>query len=558
MPSVQSLRHPNSVTVAPLACPLAILAQPSRTRAHHLVPRNHEFDGYDNMANVPEADWPLHAQRNQQRERRGRRMRETGVNSKRCDNGDADGRVVPGVADRSVANESVRRVGKRISQTSARPEVSGVLTQTNRGLLRKELDATSVAGEIPPGLNVGREARDEESSVGSTDSVRTRDLWNVEARYPAGQQHFKGANPGNVDSILTATVDVTVIDVNGQRTSRKQAGTYAGKGRSRDDADYGTDAGSKKAKLPSFVKEGGEIASIASQDSNRRDDGETVCTPADDGSTKEAQLRRTDAESNELSAEQPVTSIEAAPSEARAEKSIEGRSPAAGDYHCDADGDTMLGDGSGLGLEDEVRRRNNSSAVNRRSVTGVAVSKRLDPPPAPFRGTFWDEEDEHNVGQAGTRRGTVEDLEQPEGTRTVAASRRKPRVHAHDTLGNINNCFANKEDLVGDSVSNEGNGDPTTPLKVDSISRNQDDEVEVARGLGGRVSVSGGGEEEDGAALGLTLSDGGLGKRALSCHTKTEENRRDFFEIYRRMARQVCQLVQPFSGSFFLKSYLPA
>lgn len=35
------------------------------------------------------------------------------------------------------------------------------------------------------------------------------------------------------------------------------------------------------------------------------------------------------------------------------------------------------------------------------------------------------------------------------------------------------------------------------------------------------------------------LSDGGLGRKALSAHTKNEDNRRQFFQLYRRMARQV-------------------
>lgn len=35
------------------------------------------------------------------------------------------------------------------------------------------------------------------------------------------------------------------------------------------------------------------------------------------------------------------------------------------------------------------------------------------------------------------------------------------------------------------------------------------------------------------------LSDGGIGRKALSAHTKNEDNRRQFFQLYRRMARQV-------------------
>lgn len=35
------------------------------------------------------------------------------------------------------------------------------------------------------------------------------------------------------------------------------------------------------------------------------------------------------------------------------------------------------------------------------------------------------------------------------------------------------------------------------------------------------------------------LADGGLGRRALGAHTKNSDNRRQFFELYRRMARQV-------------------
>lgn len=48
------------------------------------------------------------------------------------------------------------------------------------------------------------------------------------------------------------------------------------------------------------------------------------------------------------------------------------------------------------------------------------------------------------------------------------------------------------------------------------------------------------GQKRGGAMLiGGGLSDGGLGQLALSLHTKTEQNRREFFEVYRRTARQV-------------------
>lgn len=512
--------------------------------------------GYNKTANVPESDLPPHAQQSQPRKRRGRGKHGTGVSSKHCDDREADCPVEPGIADRSVASRRDRQVGQRLSQTPAPSEVSEVLTETSRASPQKEVAAASIGTEFPQGLTVGREAGDEESPIGSIDSVGNRDLWKVETRYPAGQ-HVKGAKPGNVDSILTASVGVTVVDVNGRRKSRKQPGTHAGKGRSRDDADYGIDT-SSKTKLPPFVEEAGKISSIAPQDSPRRDDGGTVTTRADDGSTKETPLRPTDAETNKFSGVPSANSIGAAPPEARENRSIEDPSRAAENCQCDARVDLTLSDGSESSLGNEVRQRSKSSAVNRKSVIAVAVSKLLDPPPAPFRGTFWDEEDEYGMGQTKRRNGAAEDLERPEGTRPVA-SRRKPRIHVqyalgdrqHDIPGHRKTSLADKEDLTGENNSNQGSWVPTALRKVDGFSRNQDDKEEAMRGQRGRVSVSSGSEKEDGAMLDVTLSDGGLGKRALSCHTKTEENRRHFFEVYRRMARQVCQLMQTSSGFLF-------
>lgn len=46
-------------------------------------------------------------------------------------------------------------------------------------------------------------------------------------------------------------------------------------------------------------------------------------------------------------------------------------------------------------------------------------------------------------------------------------------------------------------------------------------------------------QADDGVGGRLELSDGGIGRKALSAHTKSEDNRRQFFQLYRRMARQV-------------------
>lgn len=65
--------------------------------------------------------------------------------------------------------------------------------------------------------------------------------------------------------------------------------------------------------------------------------------------------------------------------------------------------------------------------------------------------------------------------------------------------------------------------------------------VQGDEGGGRQIPDSGGGgKENDGiSARGSALSDGGLGRLALSSHIKSEENRREFFQVYRRMARQV-------------------
>ncbi|CAM9221678.1 unnamed protein product, partial [Ectocarpus sp. 8 AP-2014] len=189
------------------------------------------------------------------------------------------------------------------------------------------------------------------------------------------------------------------------------------------------------------------------------------------------------------------------------------------------------------------------------TATAVDEKTQQDPPPAPFRGTFWDEEDAENNPPAHWPRGESSDHPAAGGGNTnenanaVTSERdgETPRRGAHGS--------DDKNRRKRPSVHHQGTGVPTSPSAFDGRGGGNggDDTVGERRNIssGSPQSERDGdhllplalvGGPDHGGSSGeppLGLPDGGLGRRALVAHTKNEGNRRQFFQLYRRMARQV-------------------
>ncbi|CBJ31908.1 Hypothetical leucine rich repeat calcium binding protein [Ectocarpus siliculosus] len=149
----------------------------------------------------------------------------------------------------------------------------------------------------------------------------------------------------------------------------------------------------------------------------------------------------------------------------------------------EADDEAEAAEAGGAGTGTPTPGPNTATAVDGRT--------QQDPPPAPFRGTFWDEEDAENNPPAHCPRCAV----------VLVVGKEKLAVSTLLTI------------LPADSLA--------------SFSRSH------AQGAAGNLDSGSSGEPP------LGLPDGGLGRRALVAHTKNEGNRRQFFQLYRRMARQV-------------------
>ncbi|CAM9291885.1 unnamed protein product [Ectocarpus fasciculatus] len=177
-----------------------------------------------------------------------------------------------------------------------------------------------------------------------------------------------------------------------------------------------------------------------------------------------------------------------------------------------------------------------------------------DPPPAPFRGTFWDEEDAENTPPAHWPRGGSSDQPAARGgitdeNATAATSEREDEKPGGGTHGTDD-----KNHRTRPSVHHQETGVPKPPSAFDGRGGGSGggDAVGVKRNVssGGPPSERDGdrlsplapigvADDENGEESPIGLPDGGLGRRALVAHTKNEGNRRQFFQLYRRMARQV-------------------
>ncbi|CAM9116440.1 unnamed protein product [Pylaiella littoralis] len=169
-------------------------------------------------------------------------------------------------------------------------------------------------------------------------------------------------------------------------------------------------------------------------------------------------------------------------------------------------------------------------------MTASGGGRKQHPAPAPFRGTFWDEEDGditfsarrvhvHNNVKAGLGGGEAGDNAQV----TARGSNARPG----NTMGGLDESPQESSTLqqlsaqTVSSVSEEAGGD-SRGLVPGSKAWDGGSGASAPSEVGG----------EDHMSLFKQLSDGGLGRKALSAHTKNEDNRRQFFQLYRRMARQ--------------------
>lgn len=188
-------------------------------------------------------------------------------------------------------------------------------------------------------------------------------------------------------------------------------------------------------------------------------------------------------------------------------------------------------------------RRSTSQASSRSSRISPARA-RWRPLPSPFQGTFWDEEDYSQSPGPDDEGFNVPSNGVSSVTDWPSWSQRTGEGDMKGSIGSLRALsLESAPDVIDAPMS-------TLSLGFDSEADVQK-EAKSASGVAGAVRDHGSlqkgenmtrGAEEDDEAHQI-LSDGGIGRRALSLHTKTQENRRDFFEVFRRTARQVGRVV---------------
>ncbi|CAM9343850.1 unnamed protein product, partial [Scytosiphon promiscuus] len=201
--------------------------------------------------------------------------------------------------------------------------------------------------------------------------------------------------------------------------------------------------------------------------------------------------------------------------------------------------------------EDEEARDERRAASGQDTVLTVDGRKQ-DTPPAPFRGTFWDEEDDDSNLSGGTtcRQTFVGGDDRGSNNAFVrkASSVQESTVRKVSSIpwgeaepgrpgGEVGHgptvepSFDAERDGHGSTAKRIEKAGGDSPLGIDGD--NVAAELPASPSHGTKRS-----EDKDGPSV-SELSDGGLGRKALSAHTKNEDNRRRFFQLYRRMARQV-------------------
>eukprot|EP00752_Nemacystus_decipiens_P005020 g4560.t1 len=152
---------------------------------------------------------------------------------------------------------------------------------------------------------------------------------------------------------------------------------------------------------------------------------------------------------------------------------------------------------------DEAAEANDTGPAEAR-LAGRAPREELrqEPPPAPFRGTFWDDDD---------------------GEPTLPARRSSP---------NLQPGMSRKQ---GTSAAGSDGDDTKVEGPAESLLSRAERTTRQASAIQQGDAGTG---RQNGEVGHCELSDGGIGRRALSAHTKSEDNRRQFFQLYRRMARQ--------------------
>lgn len=177
------------------------------------------------------------------------------------------------------------------------------------------------------------------------------------------------------------------------------------------------------------------------------------------------------------------------------------------------------------------------------------------PPPVPFRDTFWDEEDfqqsQRAIGDLDPNGGPVEQESLPDdgdgSDDSISFSRSMcedgtdqsimpPKANDLDLSGPLSSPRSNDEERFSEPIHSASARSKGVPCSSDEDEEGGDPGVPLALAeTPDQVSR----RAPQGLSTAYRLADGGLGKRSLALHTKTPKNRHEFFEVYRRTARQV-------------------
>lgn len=458
--------------------------------------------------------------------------------------------------NRSIAHPEKAPHRKRRSRSGSRRlgrAGDALGTHTNRILVSKASDNVVDVKAVDSGAV---------SSVGGSKGTAAADHnpRRVEAAVHGLTRCGKDGQAGDLGS---AIADVSVVNRRMRRDSSRGHGGVVITGMSNEDYDSSDEAhvsGTTKVS-PSAVEAGSKTSDDVSNKSlYRRDNGKDapVTTPIEqsfrgDGNIDHA-TAAPDAPNKRCGEEVfAASSTASAPLSAREHSTYVGFSDFGINFPAE-----RVGDGCNVphvvgGLQSGQR-----SAATTANADAAIVLALKRTPPGPFRGTFWDEEDKPYAGNPDAR---LDPDSQDQGIRRAIETRKvgadKKLSCADDrglvfespiapSLGIV--CAPTADFSAGncgddaDTMAEGTEGDPGREEQQVFVDKSQNSGDQLARRAEDEsvsLAGSGGGQEDKNGRKVVSLSDGGLGKLALSSHTKTEENRREFFEVYRRMARQV-------------------